>query len=126
MIRGQVNEDFEAVAPLELITPGGAVSAVHAVIDTGFNGALTLPAKLIEQFGLKSAGERRATLADGSIVVLSMAFVKIRWFGETRDILVLQAEGGPLAGMSLFKDCRLTIESRNGGPVTIERLNAFA
>jgi predicted aspartyl protease len=38
---------------------------VEAIIDTAFNGALTLPSKQINALGLPLAGQEPVTMADG-------------------------------------------------------------
>jgi predicted aspartyl protease len=42
MITGLVNPDYEAVIRLRIQGPGGHEREIDAVIDTGFNGYLTL------------------------------------------------------------------------------------
>ncbi len=43
MIAGIVNDSLEATIPLTLERDAGDVQPIEAVIDTGFNGFLTLP-----------------------------------------------------------------------------------
>lgn len=52
MMSGTVNSDPEAVLRLSLRDAGGAPHGAGAVIDTGFNGFLTLTPSLIEALGL--------------------------------------------------------------------------
>ncbi len=47
MMRGFISGDREAVLRLRVRGPGGREETVEAVIDTGFNGYLTLPISLI-------------------------------------------------------------------------------
>ena len=65
MITGKVTTNREAVIELEIIGPTKQTQQVDAVIDTGFNGYLTLPSYLIHRLRLHLAGNRRATLGDG-------------------------------------------------------------
>ena len=48
MIEGVVNANLEAVVTLSLQDPSGRTREVEAVVDTGFNGYLTLPPMLME------------------------------------------------------------------------------
>ncbi len=68
---------------------------------------------------LRLVGNRRATLGDGSIVVLDLYLATVLWSQQEREVLVLQAEGGPLVGMSLLRGSLLTIEVEPGGDVVI-------
>ena len=43
MIEGVVNARLEAVLSLSLLGPAGQAREVDVVVDTGFNGYLTLP-----------------------------------------------------------------------------------
>ena len=120
MINGQVTANREAVIELEIVSSDQKIERVEAVIDTGFNGYLTLPSDLVNRLNLQLAGNRRATLGDGNTVVLDVYLAKVIWHGREREVLVLQAEGGPLIGMSLLYGNRVILTIVNGGDVTID------
>lgn len=122
MITGVITPDREAVVSLVVIGPQGRQESVDAVIDTGFNGFLTLPSNLILRLGLVFHSPALATLADGTSILLRKHEGRLLWEGQPRDILVLEAAGGPLAGMSLLVGSRVTLDVVDGGAVTIERL----
>ncbi len=122
MIRGTVTADREAVITLEIVGSDAARQTVPVVIDTGFNGFLTLPRDLVDALHLPFAGNRRATLGDGSVVELDMYLAVVVWNGQERDVLALQADGGPLVGMALLYGSRVLLDTVDGGPVTIETL----
>jgi predicted aspartyl protease len=63
MIKGIVNTDYEAVIRLRVQGPGGHERELDAVIDTGFNGFLTLPPLLVNELGLVRLSRGRALLA---------------------------------------------------------------
>ncbi len=54
MIEGFVNANLEAVVTLPLLGQAGQTREVDAVIDTGFNGYLTLPPTLAATWGCLS------------------------------------------------------------------------
>lgn len=120
MITGQVTVDREAVIQLEVYGSEQKREIVDFVIDTGFNGNLILPGDLVERLNLQLAGKRRATLGDGSTVLLDVCIASVLWYKERREVLALRADGGPLIGMSLLHGNRLNMEVVNGGEVTIE------
>ncbi len=122
MMTGQVTANREAVIELEVVGSEQRREKVEAVIDTGFNGYLTLPSDVVSRLKLQLAGNRRATLGDGNTVVLDVYLAKMAWHGHEREVLVLQTEGGPLIGMSLLYGNRVTLTIVNGGDVTIDPL----
>jgi clan AA aspartic protease len=122
MIRGEITPDREPLIRLVVRGPGGREDQMEAVVDTGFNGYLTLAPARVAVLSLTPHGTRRAMLADGSSVYLNVYEAAVDWNGRTRDVLVLAADGGPLVGMSLLYGCLLTMEIVDGGPVIIEPL----
>jgi predicted aspartyl protease len=52
MISGEVNAYREAVVRLPVRSPRGREQAIEAIVDTGFNGYLTLPPDVIAELGL--------------------------------------------------------------------------
>lgn len=122
MITGKVTVNREAVIVLGIIDSRKQTQQLEAAIDTGFNGYLTLPSHLINRFELQLAGNRRATLADGNVVVLDMYLAKVLWHNQEREALVLQVDGGPLVGMSLLYGNRVTLDVVDGGDVIIDVL----
>ena len=122
MITGSVTPEKEARVSLTVRGPNGSGVRASAVIDTGFNGSLTLPLSVIRQLGLPLRAPRQATLADGSVVVLEVYKGHIAWNGEARNILVFAAEGDALIGMALLQGHVLRIEVVDGGTVHIEPL----
>lgn len=123
MITGRINEQLEAIVSLRVLS-GKAERSVDAVIDTGFNGFLTLPRGVIRDLGLEFESAVPAELADGSLVTFRRFVAAIKWNesgDENREVLVLEAEGAALAGMSLLEWHRLTMDVVEGGSVTIQR-----
>ena len=119
MIGGRVTEFLEAVIPLTVIGCGNLRVEIDVVIDTGFNGFLTLDTSVIQTLQLASAGSRRATLADGSVVALPVYLGNVEWHGEVREVLVIGAAGGALAGMSLLNGSRIVLDVVANGDVSI-------
>lgn len=65
----------------------------------------------------------RATLADGSEVLLDVYTVSVEWDSQLINVSALEADGGPLIGMSLLYGCSLHIDVIDGGVATITTLH---
>jgi clan AA aspartic protease len=122
MITGLVTSAREAVVGLIVRGAEGQEEEVEAIVDTGFNGFLTLSPALVANLALPFAGTTRATLGNGSEVQMDIYEAQVFWDGQERSVLVLEAEGNALLGMSMLADCQVTIEVRDGGSVIIETL----
>ena len=102
MIRSTLTGHREAIIRFPVSRPGGQEQEVQAVIDTGFNGYLTLPDSLVARLGLSYHSRTTAILGDGSRRALGPYEAVVVWSGQERDVLVLAAEGGPLVGMAML------------------------
>ena len=120
MIEGVVNSAYEAVVTLPLRGPEGQSRAIDAVIDTEYNGFLTLPTAVVAELGLAFGGISRATLADGSVVAFDVYDVTVIWDGIARYVSANAADSTPLVGMSLLARHDLSIRVRDGGHVLIQ------
>jgi clan AA aspartic protease len=123
MIIGVVTSNREAIIGVLVRGVRGQEAQVEAVIDTGFSGFLTLPARLIASLALSFAGTTRAALADGSEVGMDVFEATVLWDNQERDVVVLAAEGVALVGMALLSGYRVTLEVEGGGSVRIEALS---
>jgi predicted aspartyl protease len=72
MIAGIVNADFEAIISLSICGSHGEVYTQDAIVDTGFNGWLSLPPDLISELNLTWKRRGRAVLGDGSECVFNI------------------------------------------------------
>lgn len=117
---GVVTAFGEAVVSLTVVGTSGQDIQLQTIIDTGYNGELTLPPDTVRGLSLQFAGYREAMLADGSEVSLGLYEAWVNWHGRTRSVEVLEADGDPLAGMSLLWGSELRLQARPNGEVTIE------
>ncbi len=120
MIEGVVNAAYEAVVTLTILSPAGPTREVEAVVDTGFNGFLTLPTALITELRLPFASMGRATLADGSEITYDVYGVSVLWDGQPRYIEADAADTTPLVGMLLLDRHSLYVEVEDRGRVVIQ------
>ena len=126
MITGWVNEFYEAVIPIHLQDATGNIHEFEAILDTGFNGTLTLPSELITTLKLPWRTRGSAILANGSEGTFDIHVATIVWDGMPRSILVEAVDVNPLVGMRLLAgyDLRLTVSP--GGMIQIVPSGATA
>jgi clan AA aspartic protease len=122
MITGVVTASRQAIIRLTVRGAEGQEQEIEAVIDTGFDGTLTLPPALIETLGLVWRSRGRVLLADGSESLFDIYETVVVWDGEPRRIAVDEADIDPLVGMSLLYGYELIVQAREGGTVSIQPL----
>ena len=122
MIAGVVR-DFEAIIPLSVCGSDGKVYAQDAIVDTGFDGWLSLPPNLIAQLNLRWKRRGRAILGDGSDCVFNVYEAIVVWEGDLLTIPVDEADSDPLIGMSLMEGYQLTVQVFEGGLVELSKVN---
>jgi clan AA aspartic protease len=120
MITGRVTAQHEAMMRLMVLDMAQQPHDIDVVVDTGFNGFLTLPRAMVQTLQLPLAGNRRVTLGDGSMVVLDLYLATGLWDMQPREVLVLEAEGGPLMGMALLYGNRVILHVVDNGDVLID------
>jgi len=125
MISGWVNAYREAVVRLSLNGLRGREQSVEAVIDTGFNGYLTLPPDLIKELGLPFRRNGRAVLGDGSEITFDIYEAVILWDGRPRRVSVDAADTDPLLGTGLLSGHELSVQFIEGGEALIRSLPLF-
>ena len=121
MIDGAVNAAYEAVGPIAVRGPAGRVRDIEAVIDTGYNGFLTLPPVLVGAPGLPFVTSGQAILADGGEATFDIHSVTVLLDGQPRDVDVYVPDTAPLVGMRLLDGHSVCIDVESGGRVVIER-----
>lgn len=122
MITGSVTVDLEAIIRLVVRGPDDGELEIDAVVDTGFDGWISLPPSLISQLGLPWRQRGRALLADGSECVFDTYESVVVWDGDARRVPVDEANTGPLLGMSMLEGSELSLQVRSGGNVSITPL----
>jgi clan AA aspartic protease len=113
---------LEATIEITIQDARGIGHAIEAIVDTGFNGSLTLPVALVESLGLQWYTRSGITLADGSQCEADVYATTVIWDGMQRDILVESVDAEPLLGMQIMRRHALRIEVVERGDVVIEAL----
>ncbi len=105
-----------------LYPPGRAAVEVECVVDTGFEGFLTLPPAVVSDLGLPYLAPIDANLADNSRIVANVHQGIILWNGVERVIPVLAMGRRPLVGTALLEHYHLSIDFCEGGTVLVDEI----
>jgi len=122
MIYGVVNLRREATIPLVVGNSSGNREFINTVIDTGFDGFLSLPSEIIIRLGLSWTISNPVTLGDGSETIFDFYTGTVIWDGQYRTIDIAASETEPLLGMAMLYGFRLQVDNVEGGIVKIEVL----
>lgn len=110
MIRGFVNENDEPLVPITLLLKNRP-RHFQAVLDTGFNGYLSVPGSIVQRSGWYFAGYEECEIATGDRVrervYLGEVLFDRRWF--TTHIVTSRAED-ILIGTRLLSDKTLHLD----------------
>lgn len=123
MISGRVSATREAIISVIVHDAEGGTREVEAIIDTGFDGSLSLPPDVVADMKLPWRRRGQALLADGSTTVFDIYEAVLDWDGKLRRVAVDEANTEPLVGMELLDGFAVTLEVRPGGTVTIQQLS---
>jgi clan AA aspartic protease len=125
VIHGVVNANLEATIPLHVVSPNGLRQEITAIIDTGYNGALSLPHATVIALALMPSAPRMVTLGDASQRVLDFYTANLHWGGQVRRIRSLCVEGSPLVGTVLLQGYKLEVDFTPGGAVALTPLPSY-
>jgi clan AA aspartic protease len=119
VIHGRVS-GLQARASIPFRRSGQPDVAIEFVVDTGFEGALTLPPAAVTALGLPYLIDIDANLADDTRAKVAVHEATIEWDGAEVAVAVLAMGRRPLLGTALLDGRRLSIEFLDGGDVRIE------
>jgi clan AA aspartic protease len=122
MITGHVTSAREAIIRIAVRGTGAREETVDAIIDTGFDGFLTLPASFVSDLALQFAGATKAALGDGSEVPLDAFEAVVAWDNDERSVVTLATTGEPLVGMAMLSGYRVALDVVEGGRVAIQAI----
>ena len=122
MMTGTVNAELEPLVRFAVRNAAGEPEPVEAVIDTGFNGFLTLPPALIAALGLPWLCRQEGQLADGSLLAFDVYVATVDWHGQPRTVEIEATDAQPLLGTALLKGSELQMQVVPGGAISISQL----
>ncbi len=84
---------------------------IETLLDTGFNGHIMLPAPVIMELALDQIGTSDYLTASGDHKETKIYKGSLMFLNEMKDVPILSTDSDfSLAGMELFKDCKIVIE----------------
>ena len=119
---GMVTARREAILRLTLRDVGGQEHTYNTVMDTGYNGWLTLPPSVVAALGLRWQSFGRAILADGSESVFDIYEGVVLWDSQPLTIDVDELDGDSLVGMSLMYGYELVLPVLDGTTFTLRSI----
>ena len=122
MIRGTVFPNRQALLAVALLDTAGQFQPFEFVLDTGFDGDLSLPAQTIQTLVAVRLSPSIIELADGSRTTAHTWEATALWDGERRTVSIMESEGEPLLGMSLLWGNHISLAAKAFGDLVIERL----
>ena len=117
-----MNSEREAIVELVVIGNNNLAKTIHAVIDTGYTGFLTLSPALTLELQLTWYMQQQGMLGDGSVRLFNVYEASIIWDGQERAIEVNEADADCPVGMGLMEGYELVIRNVPGGVVTLSSL----
>lgn len=123
MILGRFEIGAGALMPIQLRRADGGWQSLEAIVDTGFDGFLSLGSAELAALALTRTDVAAVTLA-GDIGVRAPVYgAAARWDGCERQIDIVQFDGPPMLGLSLLYGYELRIEIVRDGQVTVTALS---
>ncbi|MFB6232023.1 MAG: hypothetical protein ABEL04_12805 [Salinibacter sp.] len=122
---GALTSDGEPVLQSTVEGPAGT-RGIEALVDTGFNGGLTLSSGLIAALDLPEKTVMEVTLADGRVRDVQTYVGTVALNGTSKRVLIAESPTTPLVGTSLLWSFSLYVEFQAGGAVEVARLSEGA
>ncbi len=114
--------DGRAIAPVIFRLPGQPDFSLDFVIDTGFNGYLTLPVQAVSAMNLRLYSSTSIRLADGSEALSAIYLANVVWDDIEKVVLILASGYKPLLGTKMMEGYHLEIDFEDNGLISLEKL----
>jgi len=113
MLRGRVDSRGEPIVRISLISSKNRSESHPAVIDTGFNGTLSVPEFLIQRLGWHWIGYESYELATGDVVREKVFMGQILWIRKMQEVAAVASHAADiLIGTRLLNKNRLIVDFR--------------
>ena len=111
----------QPMVPVVIRLPGQPDFTIDFVVDTGYEGSLTLPLTAIMALGLSFDQQIIANFADNRHSLVDAYVATIVWHGAELDVPVLATGKRPLLGTMLLDGNDLAVRFADGGSVIINK-----
>jgi clan AA aspartic protease len=113
VLNGIVNDRDEPVVSLHLISSKGRSRLHPVIIDTGFNGNLSVPEKLAKKYGWPWIGNESYEIATGDVVEQKVFLGEINWFDHRQQVYAVASHADDiLMGTRLLRGRQLNVDFR--------------
>jgi len=112
MLKGRVNRYGEPVISIQLILRN-RLANLTAVIDTGFNGYLNVPRRLLRQSKLLAIGTEKFEIATGALVEQEIYLGQVIFDGQRSPVYTVATEAQDiLIGTKVLRRKTLVVNFR--------------
>ena len=120
MTTGYISEFGEVIVPIDIFDQRGRLRRVEAIVDTGLDYFMALPARLVQSLGLDWIGRMRMRVGTEEMARFESFAADVSWLGSRRPIYVLQTQSEILVGTRLLWESQLTVQFWEGGAVNVQ------
>ena len=107
---GSVNALREAIVEIRF----AGDYALECVVDTGFDGALIVPASVAQRLGLSVVARLAFELVGGARMSADVALGEVEWLGQQLTVEVILSQGNDaLIGTEMFQGAKLIVDYAN-------------
>ena len=92
MLKGRITIEDEAIVKITLVLRNIHLQK-YAVVDTGFNGYISIPRDIISQSNWYESGNQEYELDDGQIVRESLLIGEVIFDRKKRSVLAIRTDG---------------------------------
>ncbi|MBO3460243.1 clan AA aspartic protease [Aetokthonos hydrillicola Thurmond2011] len=116
--------DRKAIVPVIFRLSQQPDFSLTFVVDTGFNGYLTLPAQAVSALNLPLHSSTSIKLADGSEALTAIHLATVFWDNVEKVVPILASGYKPLLGAAMMEGYHLEIDFADNGLVSLEKIQS--
>ena len=122
MIEGRIDMNLEAFIELDVLLER-ATTPQRFLVDTGFNGFISVSQELVDQLGLKLLDVQEGITADGRRGYFDTVEITVLWHGESRTMQA-QILDEALIGTRLLRGSRIRADWVRDGTFVVEPIHS--